>query len=68
MEDVFGRPPGAFEVTMSKTDPRPPQDEMDDSMKELLIEMEKVAVPPRLQELARRLEAAIAASKARRDG
>ena len=53
---------------MSKTDPRPPQDEMDDSMKELLIEMEKVAVPPRLQELARRLEAAIAASKASRDG
>ncbi|WP_409782338.1 hypothetical protein [Paracoccus hibiscisoli] len=52
---------------MSKMDSRPPHDEMDDSMKELLIEMEKVAVPPRLQELARRLEAAIAASKTRRD-
>lgn len=51
---------------MSKMDSRQPQDEMDDSMKELLIEMEKVAVPPRLQELARRLEAAIEASKTRR--
>ena len=57
---------------MSKMDPRPPQDdppqdEMEDSMKELLFEMEKMPVPPRLQELARRLEAAIAASKTRRD-
>lgn len=51
---------------MSEMDPRPPQDEMDDSMKELLIEMEKVTVPPRLQELARRLEAAIKESKLRR--
>lgn len=62
----FGSRPNSFEVMMSKMDSRPPQDEMDDSMKELLIEMEKVAVPPRLQELAHRLEAAIAASKSRR--
>lgn len=52
---------------MSKIDARLPHHEMDDSMKELLTEMEKVAVPPRLQELARRLEAAIAASKSRDD-
>ncbi|WP_304621090.1 hypothetical protein [Paracoccus sediminilitoris] len=52
-----------FEVTMSKIESPPPRDEMDDSMKELLIEIEKLPLPPRLQELARRLEAAIAASK-----
>jgi len=52
---------------MSKMDSRPPHDEMDDSMKELLIEIEKAPVPPRLQELARRLEAAIAASKSCRE-
>lgn len=46
---------------MSKIESPPPRDEMDDSMKELLIEIEKLPVPPRLQELARRLEAAIAA-------
>ncbi|MEO1909791.1 MAG: hypothetical protein ABGX10_05120 [Paracoccus sp. (in: a-proteobacteria)] len=50
---------------MSKIESPPPRDEMDDSMKELLIEIEKLPVPPRLQELARRLEAAIAASKSR---
>ncbi len=48
---------------MSKIESPPPRDEMDDSMKELLIEIEKLPLPPRLQELARRLEAAIAASK-----
>lgn len=52
---------------MSTMDPRPPDDEMDDSMKELLIQLEPVTVPPRLRELARRLEAAIAESRARRD-
>lgn len=52
---------------MSKTDSHPPHDETDDSMRELLIEMEKAAVPPHLQELARQLEAAIAASKSRRE-
>lgn len=59
----FGICPGQFEVMMNKMDSRALQDEMDDSMKELLVEMEKMAVPPRLQELAHRLEAATAASK-----
>ncbi|CAM3289772.1 hypothetical protein PANO111632_12495 [Paracoccus nototheniae] len=35
-------------------------------MKELLIEIEKEAVPPRLRELARRLDAALLAASLRR--
>lgn len=52
---------------MRKIDTRPHRDEMDDTMKKLLTEMEKVPVPPRLQELARRLDAAILESKLRRE-
>ena len=43
----------------------PPQDEVDASMRELLAEIEKEAVPPHLRDLARRLDAALAAARRR---
>lgn len=52
---------------MSKTDPRPPAAETDEPLAELLAEAGPVAVPPRLCALARRLEAALAEARARRD-
>lgn len=51
---------------MTKGNPRPPQPAREDDMRELLIDAEKEPVPPRLRELAHRLDAALAAAQSRR--
>lgn len=49
------------------TDRQPPQGDLEDSMKQLLAEIEKESVPPHLQLLARQLQAALAKARDPRD-
>ncbi|WCR00920.1 hypothetical protein [Paracoccus aestuarii] len=49
------------------TQTQPPPDPLEEEVRGLLERMEAAPVPAHLQDLARRLEAALAAGRARRD-
>lgn len=51
---------------MTESEMKPPQDALEESLKDLLVEIEKEAVSPRMRELALRLDAALAAARKHR--